>query len=179
MIAPPILLSRLITNIYLNADFMLTMSPFQLWERKISPALSGPAWDAKIYQNGRVRGERGDGLGQQSITCRTLMSLQSSQGQHQHPSIFDWLKNKGSQVPRNSVFGFGHWELVWSSTWTFWWFLVSCITHAAATSRNKKFPTRHSVGWDDTAWQMEILSKNVRNFHKNNFTRFAWKIDLW
>ena len=115
----------------------------------------------KIYQNGRVRGERGDGLGQQSITCRSLMSLQSSHGQHQHPSRFDWLENKSSQVPRNSVFGFGHWELVWSSTWTFWWFLVSCITQWAtarvshsqsepqpewATSRNKKISNKTFCG---------------------------------
>ena len=32
------------------------------------------------------RGE-GDGLGQQSITCRTNLSPSSSQGQHQHPSL--------------------------------------------------------------------------------------------
>ena len=155
---------------------MLTMSPFQLWERKISAALSGPAWDAKY-----IRMEDWEGRGrwsQQSITCRTLMSLQSSQGQHQHPSRFDWLQHKSSQkFPEilSLVLVTESWSGHPHERFGGFWFHASLSEPQpqSATTRNKKFPTRHSVGWDDTAWQMEILSRNVRNFHKNNFTRFA------
>ena len=73
-------------------------------------------------------------------------------------------------------------SLVWSSTGTlvvsgFMHHSVQCSTVKAST-RNKKFPT--GILWAEMTpldrWKYCL--KNVRNFHKNNFTKFAWKIDL-